>query len=105
MDGRYRVMAKYLVLWELDEDKIPEDPKERGAAWTVMVDMVKQDMKANVHIDWGSYVGGGKGYAVSQGNELEIAQLMQKFVPFVKFEVHQVMSIDQVGELAKSLTG
>ena len=96
-------MAKYLILWELDDSKIPEDPKERGAAWTMMADMVKQDMKAGAHDDWGSYVGGGKGYTVSEGNELEIAQLMQKFVPFVKFEVHQVMTIEQVAELAKSL--
>ena len=97
-------MAKYLILWELDDSRMPEDPKERGAAWTMMADMVKQDMKAGTHDDWGSYVGGGKGYAISEGSELEIAQLMQKFVPFVKFEVHQVMTIDQVAELAKSLT-
>ena len=60
-------------------------------------------MKTGVHSDWGSYVGGGKGYTVSEGNELEIAKLMQRFVPFVKFEVHQVMSVEQIGELAKSL--
>ena len=96
-------MAKYLILWELDDSRIPLDPKERGAAWTMMTDMVKQDMKTGVHNDWGSYVGGGKGYTISEGNELESAQLMHRFVPFVKFEVHQVMSVEQIGALAKSL--
>ena len=69
----------------------------------MMTDMVKQDLKAGIHSDWGSYVGGGKGYTVSEGNELEIAQLMQKFVPFVKFEVHQVMTVEQIAALAKAL--
>ena len=96
-------MAKYLILWELDDSRIPLDPKERGAAWTMMTDMVKQDLKAGIHSDWGSYVGGGKGYTISEGNELEIAKLMQRFVPFVKFEVHQVMTVEQIGEVAKSL--
>jgi len=96
-------MAKYLILWELDASRMPEDPKERGAAWMMMVDSIKADMKAGVHTDWGAYVGGGKGYAVSTGNELEIAKLMQRFVPFVKFEVHQVISVEHVAELAKSL--
>jgi hypothetical protein len=96
-------MAKYLILWELDDSRIPLDPKERGAAWTMMTDTVKQDLKAGIHSDWGAYVGGGKGYAVSEGNELEIAKLMQRFVPFVKFEVHQVMTVEQIGEVAKSL--
>ena len=96
-------MAKYLILWELDTSRMPEDPKERGAAWTMMTDMIKQDMKAGTIGDFGSYVGGGIGYSVAEGSELEIAQLMQKFVPFVQFEVHQVMAVDQIAELAKSL--
>jgi hypothetical protein len=98
-------MAKYLILWELDHSRMPEDLKERGVMFTMLVDSIKEDIKAGIHMDWGSYIAGGKGYAVSEGDELELAKLMQRFVPFVKFEIHQVMSIDQVGELAKSLTG
>ena len=97
-------MAKYLILWELDHSRIPEDLKERGGMFTMMVDSIKADIKAGIHADWGAYVAGGKGYTVSEGNEPELARLMQRFVPFVKFEIHQVMSIDQIGELAKSLT-
>ncbi|HEY41027.1 MAG TPA: hypothetical protein G4O18_04110 [Dehalococcoidia bacterium] len=97
-------MAKYLILWELDQSRIPENPKERGVTFTMMVDLIKEDIRANIHTDWGAYIAGGKGYAVSEGDELELAKLMQRFVPFVKFEIHQVMTIDQVGELAKSLS-
>lgn len=97
-------MAKYLILWELDQSRIPEDLKERGVMFTMMVDSIKADIKAGIHADWGSYVGGGKGYTVSEGDELELAKLMQRYVPFVKFEIHQILSIDQIGELAQSLT-
>ena len=38
-------MPKYLLLWEVDPSKLPIDPKERGAAWSAMLDMVKQGIK------------------------------------------------------------
>lgn len=30
-------MGKYLVLWEVDPTKVPIDPKERGAAWGMLI--------------------------------------------------------------------
>ena len=38
-------MGKYLVLWEVDQTKIPIDPKERGAGWSFLMAMVRQDIR------------------------------------------------------------
>ncbi len=96
-------MGKYLMLWELDTTKIPDDPKARGQAWLAMLDMVKEDLKSGMHTEWGTFVGEMKGYAVSVGDEVELAKRMQQFFPFVTFTTHPVMSIDQLTTLAKSM--
>jgi hypothetical protein len=96
--------AKYFMTWEIDMSKVPVDPKERGAAWLVMVSMVKQDMKEGKTTDWGSFVGESNGYAVSALSDVELNKNLQRFYPYVTFKVHQVNSIDQVADLAKSLT-
>ena len=36
-------MSQYLMLWELDETKIPINPKERGAAWAPLVAGVRKN--------------------------------------------------------------
>jgi hypothetical protein len=97
-------MPKYLVLWEVDSSRAPTDAKERGAMWSMMVDQVKQDLKTGRELDWGCFVGEPKGYSVDERSEIDIAKDLQRFYPFLRFEVHQVMSIDEIAEVAKSLT-
>jgi len=97
-------MPKYLVLWEVDATRAPIDAKERGAMWSMMVDQVKQDLKEGREEDWGCFVGETRGYAIDERSEVELAEDLQRFYPFLRFEVHQVMSIDEIAEVAKSLT-
>ncbi len=97
-------MPKYLLLWEVDPSKLPIDPKERGAAWSAMLDMVKQDIKEGVITDWGSFLGENGGYMVYKGSEMELEKRLQQYVPFVTFKTHRIMSVEQMAELAKSLT-
>jgi hypothetical protein len=97
-------MAKYFMLWEVDPNKAPVNSKERGTAWLAMVNMIKQDMKEGKITDWGSFVGESEGYAVSTMTDVELSKNLQRFYPYVTFKVHQVASIDQTADLAKSLT-
>jgi proteasome assembly chaperone (PAC2) family protein len=97
-------MGKYLILWDIDTNKIPVDAKERGAGWTLLMEMVKQDMKRGFTKDWGAFVGETSGYAVDEGSEVEVMKALQQYVPFVHFEVHPVASVSQVEEMIKVLT-
>ncbi|MCK5653952.1 MAG: hypothetical protein KAH98_02320 [Dehalococcoidia bacterium] len=97
-------MGKYLLLWEIDRTKVPVSPKERGTGWGALIDMVKQDIQKGLTKDWGAFVGEINGYIVAEGTEVEIANLTQKYVPFVNFEVHPIASISQVEEVVKALT-
>lgn len=97
-------MGKYLVLWEVDPTKVPIDPKERGAAWSMLMAMVKQDMEKGMVKDWGAFVGELKGYDIAEGSELEIMNMLQQYVPFVSFQVHPIASVGQVDEMVKALS-
>jgi hypothetical protein len=98
-------MGKYLVLWEVDRSRVPVDAKERGATWGLMVDMVKKDMQAGVSKDWGSFVGELRGYAVAEGTELEVGNMLMQYTPYVTFEVHPIASVAQVGDIIKKMSG
>jgi hypothetical protein len=97
-------MAKYLLLWEIDTTKVPVSPKERGAGWKALMEMVKQDMKKGMTKDWGAFVGEINGYSVAEGTEVEIGNMLQQFAPFVRFKVHPIASVSQVEEVIKALT-
>ncbi len=96
-------MPKYLTTWETDPSRAPVDPKERGALWGAMVAMVKQQMSDGVTTDWGAFVGENRGYAIGEASALEVSKLLQQFFPYITFETHELLSIDQMGELAQSL--
>jgi hypothetical protein len=97
-------MGRYLLLWELDPTGVPISPQERGTAWAVLIDMVKQDLRKGTLKDWGIFVGEGNGYAVAEGTEVEVANALQQYVPYVLFQTHPVASVSQIGEVIKALS-
>ncbi|MFH1241830.1 MAG: hypothetical protein V1689_05645 [Pseudomonadota bacterium] len=98
-------MGKYLVLWEVDQTKIPIDPKERGEGWSFLMAMIRQDIEKGITKDWGAFVGETKGYAVNEGTELEVMKALQQYVPFCIFKVHPISTENQVNEMIKALSG
>jgi hypothetical protein len=98
-------MGKYLVLWEVDQTKIPIDPKERGDGWGFLMAMIRKDIEKGLTKDWGSFVGETGGYAVNEGTEVEVMNALQQYVPFCTFKVHPIASESQVNEMIKGLTG
>lgn len=98
-------MGRYLMIWDLNLEHTPVDPKERGAGYELLIAMIKQDMERGLTKDWGNFVGEGSGYAVVEGSEVEVNKMVQLYTPYVRFRTHPVISLDQVNEVIKSLTG
>ena len=98
-------MGRYLVLWEIDQTKMPIDPKERGAGWGALMAMVRQDLEKGFVKEWGTFVGETKGFDVIEGTEVEVMNVMQQYVPYVIFKVHPVASESQVNEMIAALSG
>jgi hypothetical protein len=98
-------MGKYLLLWEVDQTKIPIDPKERAAGWSMLMAMVRKDFEKGVTKDWGAFVGENNGYAIDEGTELEVLNTISQYVPFCIFKVYPIATESQINEMIKALTG
>ena len=96
-------MARYLVLWEGDESKIPVDPKERRDGWLLALEAVKQDIKDGLIKDWGCFAGQPNGFFIAEGTEEEILKITIKFMPFFRFKATLLASIDQVEASVKTI--
>ena len=95
-------MAKYLVLWEIGPASVPTDPKERGGAWLAMIEVLKADMKKGFHKDWGAFPAEMKGYSIAESTETDLVSLCLPYLPYVKFEVHPVVSMTQEEKIIKA---
>jgi len=98
-------MSKYLITWEADESIWPADLKEQGALASKLGEMVKQSMKEGKTLDWGIFIGGDKGYSVGEGNAVDLYKDLQRYHPYINFNVQEVLSIDEVLEVMKSMMG
>ena len=98
-------MGKYLVLWKMDNARLPIDRRERAAGLGTLFIKVKQDIEKGKIKDWGNFVGEGRGYSIFEGTEIELMNHVQQFVPFADFEIHPIATIGQVEEMIKALAG
>ncbi len=94
-------MTKFLTLWKTDMTKAPDKPEELMALRTKFLNMIKEDFKSG---DWGEYASGHEGYGISEGTEQEIALVLMKYSPYIKFKVYPVLSVEQELEIVKKLS-
>jgi hypothetical protein len=88
-------MAKYLLLWELDSARIPEDPSVRKEHWRGLQDAVVKHLEAGQMKDWGLCVGEMTGFCIIEGTEADVGKVTRGYVPCVSFDVKQVITIQQ----------
>ena len=98
-------MGRYLVLWEVEKAHMHVDSKERGEGWALLMAMTKQDMEKGVIKEWGAIVGENRGFNLVEGSEVEVANMVQQYVPYINVEVLPIATFDQIEEVVKTLTG
>jgi len=98
-------MGKYLLLWRLDPARMPVDPKERAAGWSALMAMVEKDFEKGIFKDWGSITSEGRGYAIVEGKDTEVALMTEQYVPYCSFETHPIMTASQIEDMLKAMGG
>jgi hypothetical protein len=98
-------MAKYLLLWEINREFMPEDPKEASALVVSMAEKVKRGIEDGRTVDWGMFIDGDQGYSISQLEPQDLYLRLQQFWPYVRFEVHEVLSVDDLIRTHKTVSG
>ena len=96
-------MGRYLLLWESDETKIPLDPTARRESWLAACEMVRQDFKSGLVKDWGVLLGQVKGFAIDEGTEEEVQKATLKYIPYFRFQIIPILTVDQQVEAIKSI--
>jgi len=96
-------MGKYMILWEADESKVPVDAAERQVGWQMALEMTRQDMKDGLVKDWGAFIGQPNGFSIAEGTEEAVLNMAIRFMPFFRFKVIPIASIDQVETAVKAI--
>ena len=98
-------MGVYFFDWEVDQTKIPIDPKERGTGWAMLMAMVRQDHEKGLVKYWGGFIGELNGFVIYEGSEVEVLNAIQQYIPFCIFKAKPVASEDQINAMIKALAG
>ena len=85
--------------------RVPVDPKERSAAWGLLMGMIQKDKEKGILKDWGAFTSEGRGYCLVEGTQLEVMQMTEQYTPYVQFETHPVSSIGEINQLLKLMAG
>ncbi len=96
-------MARYIVLWEVDTTRTPEAPKAKKEQYLGFQQLVMKQLKEGLIKEWGAFVGENCGCVTFEGGAVELHTLTNMWVPFVKFKVRELMTIEEVNKATKAL--
>ncbi len=89
-------MTRFYMKWQLDPLFTPHHPEERVTLWLSMLEMVKADLKSGGLADWGVCNDNSEGYCFAETDEKTLHATILKWMPYVRFEVKPVLTVDQV---------
>ena len=91
-------MARYILNWEIVEERLATDPKEIATGWKMLTSMVRKDIERGFIKDWGAFPGDHGGFTIVEGTEMDLLMFTTQYTPFIRFRTHQVSTIDTVDE-------
>jgi hypothetical protein len=98
-----KTMAKYLLISETDTSRTPEDPKAKKAQWLGFQELIIKMMKEGVLKEWGYIAGEMRAFAIFEGSAVDLQTFTSMWVPFVKFQVSEFLTIDELNKATKAL--
>ena len=96
-------MGRYILFQEADETKIHIYPTVSRKSWLAACEMVRQDFETGIIKDWGVILGQAKGFAIDEGTEEEIQKAILQYIPYFRFKVIPIRTIDQHIKALKNL--
>ena len=92
-----------LIIWETEMSPWPSDAEERMKLIASHIEMTKQDLGSGAVKLWGVSPGGGKGFAITEGEGKEKLAGLLKYTPYYTFNIAPMMSIDEISEVMKQM--
>ena len=79
---------------------MPTDPTEYAKLMSQAKDWVKENIEKGFTVSWGAFMTGSEGYAVVEGDPPDVYKNLQKFYPAFVYQIHEVLSVDELPEVA-----
>jgi hypothetical protein len=89
-------MTKYLVLWRLKAEMLPDDPDGMEQAMGMLISNIAKDFADGTLLDWGLFLDGQYGYGIREmeASDLQIWLLsVNQFVEVV--DIQEVINFDE----------
>jgi hypothetical protein len=92
-----------LILWESNVSLFPSDREERMKLIMSHIEMTKQGVEEGWVKMWGVSLGGGQGFSVTDRDAKEIFGNLNRYMPYYKFEIKPMLSIDEIADVMKEM--
>jgi len=96
-------MARYVMLWEYNTDYCPTEKEEKVNQWLMLTEAVKELLKNGVIQEWAHYAGEPAGLIIIEGNEADVLRVADSYLPYIKWTVKSLLTIEQCEQVWKSL--
>ena len=85
-------MARYLAIWEAEDSQVAAHSNVRTSRWGGLMDRVDRDMKQGAVKDFGFFVGAPNGFAIFEGTEAEVEEVIRHYAPLLSCTVYPLSS-------------
>lgn len=92
-------MTRYIVSWKTVNARLPNDDEMRLKLQKKRLESVRLSLKVGKLKEFLIFPYGNEGYAIFEGTETELAVEALKYEPFIEFDVHPVVNVDQYLEI------
>ena len=92
-------MPKSLILIKLNLETFPTDREEMKKVLGPMFSLTFNDLQDGKISDFGMYAGNSGGYVISNQTPEDISRVALQMQPYVTFEVHPVVPLDEMRKL------
>jgi len=84
-------LAKYLTLWHLNPTAVPLDPAEHVKLNEMLYARIDNMLKKGEIMEFGFFLEGSSGYAISEGESADTFDLLTGFFPVIRFEPREII--------------
>ncbi len=92
-------MPKSLILIKINLETLPTDRDELKKVLSPMFNLTFKDLQDGKISDFGMYAGNSGGYVISNQTPEDISRVAMQMQPYVTFEVHPVVGINEFMKL------
>jgi len=94
-------LAKYLTLWHLNPTAVPRDPAEHVKLNEMLYTRIDNMLKTGEIMEFGFFLEGSSGYAISEGESADTFDLLTGFFPVITFEPREIIPYERGREILR----